>query len=138
MLLLGLNLWGIAGGANASSSGDSAPHLFGRSSVEDTASPTYVIFQIYQQQVVGAFYQRFSSFDCFYGRVTPTHLDLTIIDSFSSTAHAYAVATMPATSVVAQRANTPLPVQPVGYHRVQQIHDADLQVLNTCLTHYPL
>lgn len=135
-LLLGCSLLTLADVASANSTAATGPHLFGRSSIDDTASATYVIFHIYQQRVFGAFYQRFSSFDCFYGQITPTHLDLTVIDSFTSTAHSYALPTAPAPAVVAQAASTPLPIQPVGFHRVQQIQETDRQVLNICLENH--
>lgn len=135
-LLLGCSLLPLADAASASSTAAIGPHLFGRSSIDDTASATYIIFQIYQQRIVGAFYQRFSSFDCFHGQLTPTHLDLTVVDSFTNTAHPYALPTTPAPSVVAQTANMLLPIQPVGFFPVQQVREADMQVLNTCLENY--
>lgn len=123
--------------ATANAIDQSLPQLYGQFPSEETARPVYLILRVHQRQVVGAFYQRSSSFDCFYGRISPTRLDLTVVDSFSQTAHPFAVAMSPTNTEVAQASGIPVTTQPEGFHAVNQVGDSDLQILNACLREHP-
>lgn len=136
--VVGASLLACSQAAIANPLASRVTHLYGQSAADNTASATYMIFQVHQQRISGAFYQRSSSFDCFYGEITSDQMHLTVIDSLAQTAHPYALAVRPIDTEVAQTVSTALPVQPQGFYSVGEIQAVDRQVLNTCLNNYPL
>lgn len=76
-------------------------YLYGESPVADTLGATYVVFEVSGTRLTGAAYQHHSSFDCVQGTVTPTALDLTLVDAYDQTAYAHRVALVPGEATVA-------------------------------------
>ena len=106
-------------------------YLYGQSAERDQIGSAYMVFEVEQGQVIGAFYMPRSSFDCFYGNLEADHLALTVIDSYERTPHPYAVALEPADSLATTEAET-TPVRLEGFHAIENPSEADLEILSTC------
>lgn len=66
-------------------------YLYGESSQPGKIQQEYFIFEVNNNQVVGAAYMPRSDFDCFYGNLSNSKLDLTIVSSFQAEAYSHAV-----------------------------------------------
>jgi hypothetical protein len=107
-------------------------YLYGQASEPDQIGSTYLIFEVDQGQVVGAFYMPYSSFDCFYGNVYTDRLALTVIDSYERTYHPYAIALEPQ-DAVAMVGNDPIaPMGLEGFHQLTEPSGNDLRLLSIC------
>lgn len=109
-------------------------YLYGQSADRDQIGAAYMVFQVEQGQVEGAFYMPHSSFDCFYGRVQADHLDLTVINSYEQTRYPYAIALEPQDSV-ATIGNEAAPMGLEGFHQLESPTENDLRMLSTCQAH---
>lgn len=107
-------------------------YLYGESPVADTVGETYTVFRVLEDQISGAVYQPFSSFDCLRGRVEAERLHLTLVDAYDQTERPYTMAlTSTATTTATTRGLGPQPT-PVGMHPIQSLSDLDLRLLATC------
>lgn len=112
-------------------------YLYGESSTPETLGASYMVFQVSQQQVVGAFYQPFSSFDCFHGSVSANRMALTVIDSYDQTAHPYSLAMVPGAAIASAGNVAPNnAIRPSGFYAIPDLSENDQAMLNTCLTNY--
>ncbi|WP_346289687.1 hypothetical protein [Sphaerothrix gracilis] len=107
-------------------------YLFGRSPQPAQIGTEYVVFEVRNQQTVGAFYSPASSFDCFQGEVRPDRLMLTVIGSYEQTASAYAIALQPATALNAAQQGAGAPTTLTGYHAIAELSQTDSHILATC------
>lgn len=108
-------------------------YLFGQSEQPDQPGAAYLVFQVEQQQAVGAFYMPSSSFDCFSGQVRPNRLDLSVVSSYEQTVHPYSVAIETPVTLAAGPAASEFTL--VGFHSLQP--DAqDYEILSTCQADY--
>ncbi|MBE9077507.1 hypothetical protein IQ241_09380 [Romeria aff. gracilis LEGE 07310] len=104
-------------------------YLYGQSQQPDQLGSAYLVFEVEQQQAVGAFYMPHSSFDCFSGQVRPNRLDLSVVSSYEQTVHSYSVAIETPATLVAGPAASEFTL--VGFHSLQP--DAqDYDILATC------
>jgi hypothetical protein len=111
-------------------------YLYGQSPEANQIGSSYAVLQVSSGSAVGAFYMPYSSFDCFYGEVEPSHLDLTVVNSYQQASYNYSLP-MSATAV----ATTGDIVQPgvpqlMGYHLIDSVSDTDHQMLATCRANY--
>lgn len=112
-------------------------YLYGESSAPETLGASYMVFQVSQQRVVGAFYQPFSSFDCFHGTVSANRMALTVIDSYDQTAHPYNLAMVPGSAIASVGNIGPTTaIRPSGFYAIPALSENDQAMLNTCLTNY--
>jgi hypothetical protein len=88
-------------------------YLFGDAQLPNQLERSYFIFQIENQQVVGAVYTPGSSFDCFYGTQKPGNLEVQVFDSFENNYYPHAVALS-------------------DYYSLAQISGNDQRILQTC------
>jgi hypothetical protein len=105
-------------------------YLYGQSSERDQINSAYLVFEVTQGQVIGAFYMPRSSFDCVYGDMQADQLALNVVDSYSREAYPYAVALESTGSVAGQNAASPVTLQ--GMHRIDNLNDNDQRILSTC------
>lgn len=112
-------------------------YLYGQSPEPDQIGSAYMVFQVEQGQVVGAFYMPRSSFDCFQGDFHADQLALTVINSYEQTRHPYAIALEP-TDALATTGTESTPVTLEGFHAIENVSDNDLRILSTCQASYPL
>ncbi len=66
-------------------------YLYGETSEPEQIGKGYIVFEIKSDKVIGAAYMPKSEFNCFYGIVKNTVINMTIIDSFEGTTHPYSV-----------------------------------------------
>ncbi len=108
-------------------------YLYGQSAEVDQLGQAYMVFEVQQEQLVGAFYMPRSSFDCFSGLVEGNQLALNIIDSYTQTSHQYAIryfqsATLATVSTMGATQQISLE----GFHQIQPVRDNDRRMLNIC------
>jgi hypothetical protein len=111
-------------------------YLYGQAPTPEQLGSTYMVFEVSQGTVVGAFYMPRSSFDCFHGTLEADRLALTVIDSYEQTPHEVAVAYDNDDSVatVGNEAIAPLGLE--GFHRIDAVSDTDQRLLATCKADY--
>jgi len=66
-------------------------YLYGESSQPGELQQEYFVFEVNDNQVVGAAYMPRSDFDCFYGNLSNKKLDLTIVSSYQAEAYPHSV-----------------------------------------------
>lgn len=107
-------------------------YLYGQTSEPEQLGQTYIVMERTGNQVVGAFYQPLSSFDCFSGTVQSNHLDLKIAATYTGETFAYQVAL--ADSVpIASTGPVSLPeTQLEGFRVIPELSANDRRILSTC------
>lgn len=108
-------------------------YVFGESPEVGQFGVTYMVFRVQSQQIIGAFYQPSSSFDCFHGEIAGNELALTVVDSYSQTPHPYALA-LDTSSQAASQDGTAGAFVPRGFHPIAELSDVDQNILATCQT----
>jgi hypothetical protein len=106
-------------------------YLYGQAPERDQLNSAYLVFEVTQGQVIGAFYMPRSSFDCVYGNMQADQLALNVVDSYSHESYPYAVA-LQATGAVADAEGSAPPVTLEGMHRIDNINSNDQRILSTC------
>lgn len=108
-------------------------YLYGQSTQADRYGSAYMVFQVNDRQVAGAFYMPASSFDCFQGQVQANQIALTVVNSYEQTSYPFAVA-LSSNATVAQLSEAGgATVEPAGYHRIHKMSANDRRILATCL-----
>lgn len=107
-------------------------YLYGQSPERDQIGSEYLVFEVTQGEVVGAFYMPRSSFDCFYGSFEADQLALTVIDSYERTEHPYAVALESTGTVADASGEVVTPVGLQGYHPIADLNANDQRILDIC------
>jgi hypothetical protein len=93
-------------------------YLFSDAVAPNQTQGTYFVFQVHNQQVVGALYTPGSSFDCFYGTQAPGNLDVKVMDSYESTTYRQSVTL-------------------TDYYRLTQLSSNDQRLLQSCRATVP-
>lgn len=108
-------------------------YLYGESSEPEQIGRAYMVFEVKQGKVIGAFYMPRSSFDCFSGAFQANELALNVVDSYEQTVNPYAIA-LERTSTVASNSQTPdlREVGLQGFHRLNKVSDNDKRILGVC------
>jgi len=107
-------------------------YLYGQSPEAEQIGSAYMVFEVNDQQVMGAFYMPSSSFDCFYGEVQAQQLALNVVDAYEQTVHPYAVA-LETTGSVATNGNEAIaPLSLEGFHPISSVSDNDQRILSVC------
>lgn len=107
-------------------------YLYGQSPEPNQIGSAYMVLQVEQGQVEGAFYMPRSSFDCFYGSFQADHLALTVINSYENTHYPYAIALEPQDAVATIDNETLPPIGLQGFHLLESPSEGDLRILSTC------
>lgn len=107
-------------------------HLFGQSPQAAQLNSTYVVLEVNDSQVVGAFYMPHSSFDCFQGEVQAEHLALTITDSYDQARYPYSVALQQQAAVATANDAAIASVGLTGFHAIANFSETDQRILNVC------
>lgn len=111
-------------------------YLYGQSTQTEQIGSAYMVFEVKQGEVVGAFYMPRSSFDCFFGKFEADQLALTVVDSYEQTQHPYAVALETPDPIAMAQGGTIAPVSLEGFHRLDDVSANDQQILSTCKADY--
>jgi hypothetical protein len=107
-------------------------YLFGQSPEPQQLGSAYLVFEVNQNQVVGAFYMPQSSFDCFQGEFQNERLALNIVNSYEQTVYPYSLALDTDSAVALAAGEAIAPVGLEGYHRIDAISDNDQRILGVC------
>ena len=100
-------------------------YLYGQSDRPEQICQEYLVFEVKQNQVVGASYYPQSEFACFYGTLTSDKMSLFVIQPYDRTVHPYSI-NLESSSVT----NSQIGLE--GYQRIENISDNDLRILNSC------
>lgn len=108
-------------------------YIYGHSSEPNVIGQEYLVFQVQQDDVVGAFYMPHSEFACFYGSMDKKKMDLTIVDPYGQGTYSHTIALEQQSLLASDSDPTAQPVGLVGYRQVPQVSENDQNILNTCL-----
>ena len=115
---------------SASASFEDGTYLFGQSPNPDVIGSAYAVLSVQGNRTVGAFYMPHSSYDCFSGELTPTHLAVNVVDSYSQAVYPYDVALTVTESLVAGEAAGAYTLE--GFHRINNLSEKDSEILSVC------
>ena len=107
-------------------------YLYGESQQPDQIGSAYLVFEVSDNQAVGAFYLPHSSFDCFQGEVQGDRLNLTITNSYDQNTYAYSLPIQTDSYVASAVEVAPPTVQLNGFHSISSVSDNDHRILETC------
>lgn len=107
-------------------------YLYGQSPEPEQIGQAYMVFEVRQQGLVGAFYMPRSSFDCFTGRSQGNHLALNIVDSYSRETHAYSINYDRASLLAAEQGGADLQVGLEGFYAIASLSETDRRILAVC------
>ena len=107
-------------------------YLYGQQPVAAQPGSVYMVFEVTDRRAVGAFYMPSSSFDCFYGDISSTRLDLTVIDSYEQTTHPYSLAVQTQPTLAAGQAGAEFSIS--GFTQIDALSELDKNILETCQT----
>jgi hypothetical protein len=109
-------------------------YLYGQSPQPEQIGQSYMVFEVKQGQVTGAFYMPRSSFDCFTAVPEGNQLNLNIIESYSQQAYSYRIG-FNNTAVVAKAGGQGTEKNHIvleGFHRLPNISENDSRILTQC------
>ncbi|WP_152983549.1 hypothetical protein [Lyngbya aestuarii] len=111
---------------------DNGVYLYGQSPQRDQIGLAYMVFEINQGQMVGAFYMPHSTFDCFWGTPQGNGLALTVVDTYTQETHPYAIGFNPSVVAASTSGGADQRVSLEGFYPIESISQADRQILETC------
>lgn len=110
-------------------------YLYGQSAEPEVVGQAYMVFEVRDRNLIGAFYMPRSSFDCFYGRVENQELALTIVNTYDRTEYSYAVGIDNAP--VASSSDPAIDIVRLeGFESIATVSDNDRRILNVCKDNY--
>lgn len=109
-------------------------YLYGQSAEAEQLGSAYMVFEVRDRQVTGAFYMPYSSFDCFNGAIESNRLALNVIDSYEQASYPYEIGLEQSDAVATVGNVTITPVQIEGFHRIESVSDNDRRILASCQT----
>ncbi|WP_049560098.1 hypothetical protein [Limnoraphis robusta] len=107
-------------------------YLYGQSPQRDQLGQAYMVFEVNQGRMVGAFYMPHSSFDCFWGTPQGNGLALTVIDSYTQETHPYAIGFNPSVVAASTSGGADQSVSLEGFYPIESISQADRKILEVC------
>ena len=141
-IALGLAIAGIAAPSIAGEAPHSAQpiadgvYLYGQYQTPEQIGSAYMVFEVQQGKMVGAFYMPRSSFDCFHGSLEADRAALTVVDSYDKTSNPYDIAYRPDDSVATTGNEAIAPMGLEGFHRINTVSANDQRLLATCKADY--
>jgi hypothetical protein len=109
----------------------SEQYLFGKSQTAEQIGSAYMVFEVVNQTVVGAFYMPHSSFDCFQGQFRGNALNLAVVDSYDGISRPYTLA-VHQNAYVASNSSVTVSVEIEGFYSISSLSDNDRRILETC------
>lgn len=111
---------------------ENGDYLFGAVPRADVLGASYMVLRVQGDTLAGGFYQPSSSFDCFRGEVKGDQLQLTVVNSYDQSTHAYAVAFTAEPTDVASTTDVAGPLSLEGFHPIADMSSLDRRILATC------
>lgn len=124
-------------------------YLYGQSQQPNQIGQEYMVFEVRQGKVTGAFYLPQSEFNCFQGSLAAGKLDLTIAgdagstpysDSIADGQNAPQVATASDSSQIGaqyEQVSSQYSVALQNYYQLSNVNENDKQILAACKSNYP-
>lgn len=121
-------------------------YLYGRAPVPQQIGQEYMVFELHQGRVVGAFYLPYSEFSCFAGNINSNELALMVANAPDISTESDSVAQEP--RQIAAAGNQPQigeGYNPIAYsysvalqeyYQLPQVTASDRQILQTCQDYY--
>lgn len=113
-------------------------YLYGQSSESNQLGQQYMVFEMQQGKVTGAFYLPQSEFSCFQGSLNSHKLSVTVAgddNSEADSAQVAAVGTSPIEDSY-DRISSPYAVGLQNYYQLSNISDNDRRILSVCQQNY--
>ncbi len=112
-------------------------YLYGETTLPNQMGRSYMVSEIRNGKIIGAFYMPNSSFDCFYGDVQRNRLALTVVETYTNQSYSYPLA-LEASTPVASIGSLPSvnSLKPEGFHPISQITANDQRILGVCKAAY--
>ncbi|MDB9315937.1 hypothetical protein PN462_22685 [Spirulina sp. CS-785/01] len=107
-------------------------YLYGESPEAGQIGAFYLVFTVEDNNVIGAFYQPRSSFDCFVGTPQEGQLALTVTDSYTQEQYTHAIAIENAALIASTETVNANNFSLEGLHRLDELSEMDNQILETC------
>ena len=123
-------------------------YLYGQSQQPNQIGQEYMVFEVRQGKVTGAFYLPQSEFNCFQGSLAAGKLDLTIAgdagstpysDSIADAQHVPQVATASDSSQIGaqyEQVSSQYSVALQNYYQLSNVNENDKQILAACKSNY--
>lgn len=109
-------------------------YLYGQIPEPDQIGIAYLVFEVSEHQVVGAFYMPHSSFDCFQGEFQSNQLALQITDSYEQVTFPYSISVSRNGAIAAAEDVAIPPVELAGFDPIDTVSDNDHRILGVCKT----
>jgi hypothetical protein len=106
--------------------------LYGESQEPDQLGKGYIVFEKTGNQVIGAFYQPRSSFDCFAGTVEQNRLALNVTETYTNEVFDYTLALDPSAPIASTGTVGALPLSIQGFQVLPELSANDQRILSTC------
>jgi hypothetical protein len=124
-------------GERSSVSGAQTPlpegvYLYGETQAPEQIGATYMVLEVDNDQVVGAFYMPHSSFDCFQGGFAGNQLDVTVVNSYDQTAHDVSLIVEDDNYIASIGDPMTAPARLNGLHNLETVSENDQRILETC------
>ena len=112
---------------------DDGVYLYGQVAERDQLGVAYLVFEVTENDVIGAFYMPHSSFDCFYGEFEENQLSLQITDSYEQVTFPYSIALNHDSAVATSGDITASSPELLGFSQINSsINENDYRILNVC------
>ncbi len=111
---------------------DDGIYLYGQRPEPDQLGVTYLVFEVSQRQVIGAFYMPHSSFDCFQGEFQANQLALQITDSYEQVTFPYSIALTRNGAIAASDDVATPPIELTGFDPISTVSENDHRILSIC------
>ena len=109
-------------------------YLYGQSSQPEQIGQDYLVFEVRQDKLVGAFYMPQSEFACFYGEVDGKQMNLNVVDPYSQEIFAYSVPLEAQSNIAQADGQISNSFAPEGYQQINTLSNNDQRILNTCVS----
>lgn len=127
-----------AKGSQASAPLSDGTYLFGQSQQPEQIGNAYLVFEVRDSKMIGAFYMPRSSFDCVYGSLQPNQLALTVVNSYDQSTHPYEIAVRHDTPVATAGSNSGGKKFGLeGMHQLTKVSENDQRILEVCKANFP-
>lgn len=110
-------------------------YLYGQAPRANQIGSAYMVIQVSDRTVVGAFYMPSSSFDCFHGTVQTNQLALNIVDGYEQTKYPFSVELRSKAVIATATPSAARSVEVVGYQQLPALSQQDHRMLETCQAH---
>ncbi len=109
-------------------------YIYGQSPERDQIGQAYMVFEVNQGRVLGAFYMPHSSFDCFSGVAEGNQLALSVVDSYTQEAHPFSLGlyTPSAITASAYPGADQQNITIEGFHPIQAVNQNEHRMLEIC------